>query len=473
MLPYEIIAKLEATDSKLEKQAIVEAAAVANDVEFFAGLRMCYDNMVTFGVKKVDSKNPPKKGEAEPRGLKWDTFVALANKLARRELTGDAAQVAIAHARNQATDAEWDGWYRRILIKDMKAGFSESTINKAVEKKYPQFAITLFETQLAKDCVDDEGNVDEAELKGLKLVDVKLDGMRCISIVYPTGEVKQFSRNGKELNNFDVIRAQLAKQAVFFAEPTVLDGEVMSSSFQDLMKQARRQTDVKADDAVLNLFDILTLREFQAGIGKHKQIDRSYSLAQWFEQLKDNMPNVNVLGQEMVDLDTEEGRARLAAINKAALVGKYEGIMLKDPEAVYECKRSKNWLKMKPFIEVSLTAVDVEEGKADSKFVGTMGAVVFEGTEDGKFIRVNVGGGFSIQQRAQIWATHTGKPVTWQKKVKGKWETITEQPEGEDIIGRVGEVRADAITKSDDKEHFSLRFPRFKIWRGFAKGEKL
>jgi DNA ligase 1 len=40
----------------------------------------------------------------------------------------------------------------------------------------------------------------------------------------------------------------------------VFDGEVMSSSFQDLMRQVHRKSDVAATDAVLHLFDILTLR---------------------------------------------------------------------------------------------------------------------------------------------------------------------------------------------------------------------
>jgi len=37
----------------------------------------------------------------------------------------------------------------------------------------------------------------------------------------------------------------------------------------------------------------------------------------------------------------------------------------------------------------------------------------------------------------------------------------------------LGEVRADALTKSDSNEFYSMRFPRFKIWRGTAPGEKL
>lgn len=462
--PWKTLAAIAATDSKNEKQALIAAEAVAKNDNFFRGLRLAYDPMVTFGVKQVEAKPTKRPSEPEPKGVDPVKFFELCQNLSMRKLTGDAAKVAINYVMNQATQEEWDGWYRLILIKDLKAGFSESTVNKAVEKTHPTYAIPVFEVQLAKDCVDDDGNVDESLFHGKKIIDVKLDGMRCISIVYPDGKVDQYSRNGKELLNFAKIKEQLSKNAIYFSEPVVLDGEVMGATFQDLMKQARRQTNVQADDSVLNLFDIITLTEFQAGKGVHKQIDRTYSLQAWHEKIADTMPNVTVVGCELVDLDTAEGEARLMEINKAALEAKVEGIMLKDPEAVYESKRSYNWLKMKPSISVDLIVVEVEEGKADSKFVGTMGALVCEGVDQGRKIRVNVGGGYSIQLRAQIWAMHTGKSVTWQKKEKGKWVTYTEQPGGT-IIGQTAEVKADAVTKSDSKDEYSLRFPRFLRFR--------
>jgi DNA ligase-1 len=42
----------------------------------------------------------------------------------------------------------------------------------------------------------------------------------------------------------------------------------------------------------------------------------------------------------------------------------------------------------------------------------------------------------------------------------------------EDLIGKIVEVRADAITQNQDGT-YSLRFPRFKGFRGFEVGEKL
>jgi len=62
--------------------------------------------------------------------------------------------------------------------------------------------------------------------------------------------------------------------------------------------------------------------------------------------------------------------------NKEAIEKGFEGIMLKDPEAKYVCKRDTAWLKQKPFIEVSLTVMSTEEGTGRNQ--GKMGALVCE-----------------------------------------------------------------------------------------------
>jgi DNA ligase-1 len=393
--------------------------------------------MITFGVKKV-----PEASASGP-GLSRDDFLNLAVQLSIRQLTGNAAQKAVQDAMNKATEEQWNGWYRRILIKDMRAGFSEKTVNTVVEKKYPNYAIPVFSCQLAHDSANHESKV-----AGDKLVEVKLDGVRVITIVYPDGRVDQYSRNGKELVNFPHIKEQISKNAESFTEAVILDGEVMSASFQDLMKMVHRKSDVKSDDAVLNLFDIITLKEFQAGRGQHRQFDRSVTLAAWFNQYNESMPNVTVVGQELVDLNSFVGQARFKQINQDAVDGGYEGIMIKDPEAVYECKRSVAWLKLKPFIEVSLKVVDVEEGTGRN--VGKLGALICEGEDDGKRIKVNVGSGFTDLHRDTYWTART------------------------ELVGQIVEVRADAATKSQDSEEtWSLRFPRFLRFRGFEPGEKL
>jgi DNA ligase-1 len=432
--PWEIIAELESTDSRLVKESVIKVASVQNNDTFFAGCRLALDSMITFGLKQV----PEKKG-ADGTGLEWDTFQELCDDLSTRRVTGNNARALVEAAMDRATQEQWNGWYRRILIKDLRCGVSEKTVNKMVGEEY---AIPVFSCQLAHDSANHESKVS-----GCRLIEVKLDGVRVITIVYPDGRVDQFSRNGKELVNFPHIKEQIARGIdAAFTEPMVFDGEVMSSSFQDLMKQVHRKDNVAADDAVLHLFDVVTLARFNEGHVPVSQELRSSALELWYRRHQDAMPNVTVVGQELVDLDTEAGQQRYREINAQAIEGGYEGIMLKDPKAYYECKRSVAWLKLKPFIEVSLNVVDFEQGTGRN--AGRLGAIICEGVDDDRRIRVNVGSGFSDINRDDYWLDR------------------------EAIIGHVAEVRADAVTQNQDGS-FSLRFPRFLRFRGFAPAEKI
>lgn len=434
--PWEVVAAIEADNSRLAKEAVVLKEAEAGNREFFDGCRLALDSMITFGLKQI----PEKKDEDGP-GLDWDSFSLIVTGFVNRSLTGNLARDTVANLMKSATKAQWNGWYRRILIKDMRAGFSEATINRVTEKDFPQYSVPVFSCQLAHDSANHESKV-----VGKKIIEVKLDGVRVITIVYPEGRVDQFSRNGKELVNFPHVKEQLAKIANGFTEPMVLDGEIMSGTFQDLMKQIHRKSSAKANDAVLNLFDALPLAQFETGESATTQEARSEWLKTWFAANESTLPNVTVVAQETVDLDTVDGQKRYKEINALAIAGGYEGIMLKDATAGYKCKRSVAWLKLKPFIEVSLTVTAVEEGTG--KNIGRLGALVCEGDDDGRRILVNVGSGFTDDQRIAFWAAR-----------------------GE-IVGDIVEVRADAITQNQDGT-YSLRFPRFLRFRGFDHGEKI
>lgn len=435
---YRVISSLEDHPSRLNKEAIILAQAEAGNSEFFEGARLALDPMITFGLKQI-----PEKKDEDGAGLPWDSFTLVLTGFVNRSLTGNLARDTVSKMMASATKAEWNGWYRRILIKDLRCGASEKTINKVVEKKYANYAIPVFGCQLAHDSANHESKV-----AGKKLIEVKLDGVRVITIVYPDGRVDMFSRNGKELLNFPHVTEQISAVVKKTPPPyaLVLDGEIMSSSFQDLMTQVHRKSDVKANDAILNLFDMCPLEDFELGFWDKSQTVRSQMVQAWVEQNNELLPNVTCLANELVDLDTDEGQLRYKEINAQAVTGGYEGIMIKDPEAGYECKRSVAWLKLKPFIEVSLEVVDVEEGTGRN--VGRLGAIVCQGVDDGKTIKVNVGSGFSDSDRDSYWSSR------------------------DSILGQIVEVRADAVTQNQDGT-YSLRFPRFLRFRGFEIGEKL
>jgi DNA ligase-1 len=432
MTPWQIIQDLEAHNLRSNKEQIIDTNR--DNAEFMEGCRLALDSMITFGLKQI-----PEKTNEDGPGLSWDAFTLALTGFVNRTLTGNTARDVINNMLNAATQEQWNYWYRRILIKDLRCGVSEKTINKVVKG-----AVPVFECQLSHDSANHESKVC-----GEKMIEVKLDGVRVITIVYPEGRVDQFSRNGKELLNFGHVKEQLSKVAHRFDGPMVLDGEIMSSSFQDLMKQVHRKDNVAATDAVLNLFDIIPLCMFEEGVADIPQLMRSQQLQSWYDEHASILPNVTVLQHEIVNISTPEGNQRFKEINAKAIEGGYEGIMIKEINAPYQCKRTTAWLKLKPFIEVSLTVTAVEEGTGRN--IGRLGAFVCCGDDDGKRIQVNVGSGFSDSDRDSFWASHV---------------------ENDSIINQIVEVRADAVTQNQDGT-YSLRFPRFLRFRGFVPGEKL
>jgi len=426
MQPYKIIKELESDNSRKFKEAVIAREDKTGNTEFFEGVSMAMDKLRTFGLKQV-----PESQQDGP-GLEWDTFLETTNQLENRTLTGNAARDRVDYLIGLATQDEWNHWYRRILIKDLRCGVTEKTINK-----FSKLQVPVFECMLA-----DDSKKHESKLKGQVFVEPKLDGVRVIAICdTEKDEVILMSRNGKELVNFPHINTQLYHLLGELDRSWVFDGEIMSADFQSLMKQIHRKGDAQTDDAVLNLFDCMPLQMFQQGECTEPLTKRK----EWLESF-DFGPNIRTI--ESVRFDLDEDYDKFMDYNKMCIDKGYEGIMIKPQNGVYECKRSSLWLKVKPFIEVSLKVVAVEEGTGRN--AGKLGALIVEGTDDGKFIRTNVGSGLTDEDREAFWK------------------------DTEKLIGQIVEVRADAVTQNQDAvDEYSLRFPRFLRFRGFEKNEKL
>lgn len=435
--PQTIIQRLEADNSRLAKEAIIEAAMNEGLDEFFEGIRMCLDKLYTFGVKQV-----PIKEEDGGQGLSWTNFKELAESLYRRQLTGHAARDAIKLAMDVATKEQWNDWYRRILISDLRAGVSEVTVNKIAKKlKKPEYSVPVFECQLAHDAAN-----HDSKLTGKKIVEPKLDGVRCLTVIdYEQQTVTQYTRNGKVLENFTHITEYLSRFINEFGRSMVLDGEVISGSFQELMRSVHRKYDVQAQDARLMLFDVVPLVEFKAGKSVMGQRRRSQFLKN-FENIFKDSGFIDIVPQREFDLDVFTDEIEFRDHMRELVEQGFEGVMIKSPDAPYETKRGTAWMKMKPFIEVSLTITEVEEGTGRNH--GRLGAVVCRGMDDNREIVVNVGSGFTDNDRRDFWDARDTLP------------------------GQIVEVRADAVTQNQDGT-FSLRFPRFLRFRGFKIGEKI
>ena len=428
MKPWKIIQELEADNSRLKKEAIIRHESDAENIRFFNGVGAALDGFRTFGVQKV----PVSKKDGT--GITQTEFDDVLRRLEDRTLTGNEMRDVIQDLCDRSNMEEWNDWYRRILIKDLRCGVTHKTINKHSTMKVP-----VFECMLA-----DDSKKHEKKMTGEVYVEPKLDGVRVITICdVDKDEVKMFSRNGKELVNFPKILQQFDEMLDQMSESMVFDGEVMSDDFQTLMREIHRKGGAKTDDAVLNLFDCLPLEHFKEGGSNNTLGQRK----EWLDGY-DYGPNISKVEYVKIDLDDDDGQKQFADYNKMCIDRGFEGIMIKPLGGIYECKRSSLWLKVKPFIEVSLTVKDVEEGTGRN--IGKLGALIVEGTDDGKFIKTNVGSGLTDQDRETYW----------QHKDK--------------LLGQVVEIRADAITQNQDTtREYSLRFPRFLRFRGFEIGEKM
>ena len=337
----------------------------------------------------------------------------------------------------QFDSVEWNNLCRRVIIKDLRCGISEKTLNKVLGNT--EWKIPVFTCQLATD-----SEKHTAKMKGIKRLEQKLDGVRVLAVVTKT-TVNLYSRNGKSFDNFphiveslEIIKNKFAK--LFSKNPMgfVLDGEIIGESFQALMKQAQRKSDVKTDGMTYSVFDVVPLIDFERGYWNAQQHKRLAVLEEYravFEELTDC---VRIMDGIEVDLDAEEGHDGMRRYAEDAVAAGFEGIMIKDLGAPYECRRSTFWMKLKPVYDYDLKVVAVEEGTGRN--VGKLGALVCEGTDDDRLIRCNVGTGLTDAQRDDYW---TNRSV---------------------IIGQTAVVLADAVTQNQDGS-YSLRFPRFKTFR--------
>jgi len=436
------IRDLESSDSRIHKEKVIEKALMAaklgsaNAQCFLFNCYEAYNPFHVFGVRQV----------AETQGLTdrpnpWPRFWALLESLRTRSVTGHDARDAITAMSEQFDSEEWNGLCRRVIIKDLRCGISEKTLNKVLGKT--EWKIPVFTCQLATDSNDHPN-----KMKGVKRIECKLDGVRVLALC-TKNRVTLYSRNGKPFENFPDIEEQLhrikGRISLETKGPFVLDGEIVGESFQALMKQAQRKDNARTKDMMYYIFDVIPLADFERGFWNAQQHKRTLMLSTNQEHIESE-PNLRVMPGMDVDLSTAEGQDIMRRFANDAVADGFEGIMIKDIGAPYECKRSSFWMKWKPVITVDLNIVGFEQGTGRN--AGRLGAIICEGVDNDRNIRVNVGSGLSDADRDEYWSAR------------------------DDLLGRVVEVAADAVTQNQDGT-YSLRFPRFVRFRGFEQGEKL
>ncbi len=456
MKTVDLIQQLETTSSLNEKKSLIMAAYHGGNREFFIGAKFAYNKLISFGVKKVPAIDADDDGS---NGFSFTDFTALANRLRKRELTGHAARDAMAAAAEVANVTEWNNFYRRVLLRDLKVSAGASLINAVLkdvarlDRSALDYIVPVFECQLAED-----SKKHPKKLTGEKLIDIKLDGARMLTVLdVESKTVTMFTRSGIETTRFPHIISALEAMIPSLPMSIVLDGEILSDTFQGLMSQFQRK-DAQTQHMKLGLFDIIPLTDFQKGkclIPQGKRHETLVELQTSGLLQKHTGDMVYVIPKMRVDLSTQAGQDSMRAYFDDAIKAGFEGIMIKDPQAPYEGRKWSGWLKWKPTISVTLEVVDLEQGAPDSEFHNTLGALVCEGIDDVDeksqiTIKTRCGSGFDKETRDAWWANPSL------------------------IKGFLVEIEADAVSLSKDSTTvYSLRFPRWKGFRGTIPGEKI
>lgn len=327
-------------------------------------LRLALDPFITFGVTDFDPA-------PEDAYSSMGHFEVL-EKLSTRELTGGEARRALGLSVRDL-DEEYHELVRRIVRKDLRCG-----IGPALVETFCPGLIRSFEVMRAVP-------LNKVKPKQGKpyIIEPKYDGLRAIAVIKGQS-VTILSRNGLEFTSVDHLKEPLLKLAK--GKDLFYDGELINGNFNSSSSAVRRKNQTNSDTQFY-LFDRLEADEW--GSTTREQGHRSMLLARDFESYKGDelqlVPSYRATPEEFMryyNLFLDKG---------------HEGAMVKDPMGHYRFKKHKDWIKIKPVNDVDLTVESLVQG--EGKYVGMLGAAIVK--YRGK--RVNVGTGFSDEEREQFW----------------------------------------------------------------------
>lgn len=267
-----------------------------------------------------------------------------------------------------------------IFTKDLKLGVSPTTFNKVWPGLIPTFSL-----QLAARFQNNPLNEGE-----YIYVTEKFDGIRCVCMIH-NGIIKFFTRQGKEITGLKDIENDIKRSGML---DVVIDGELLfNGDYVDSGDQYRKTTKIvnsKLDDKkqiTFNVFDIIPIDEFKKGesVSKYEHRRQVLSLMHETENIK-----VAPILYEGTD------HSQIMVQHKKMVENGREGVMV-NRNHVYQCKRTTSLLKVKVMDDVDLRVIGYEEGRGEN--IGRLGAFIV----DYKGHKVNVGSGYSKEQRIEFW----------------------------------------------------------------------
>lgn len=295
-------------------------------------------------------------------------------------------------------------FYTQMITKKYRLGADAKLVNKCIPGLIPTFDVMLGTP------------IEKVKLKGNEWLSIsrKLNGCRCAFV----GD-KCMTRQGKEYVGLDHIikDIKMLGYSDFFIDGELLyknkeklsDSEAFQKGTGIAMSKDNNKTDLK-----FVIFDMFPLEQFWQGKSElsYKERQKKYLKA----LNKDIIRALFTENIEIVPMFYEgKDHSQIWKWLDYAEENDFEGIML-NLDTPYECKRTKNLIKVKKFFSADLKCIAMEEGSGRNKC--TLGSLVC----DYKGYKINVGTGFSDSKREQFWL-NPGEVVGRIVTIKYKEET--------------------------------------------------
>lgn len=408
----ELIERVEKESGVRKKETIIKGWTASVDPELLETLRKvlkyAYDDFIRFGVGPPVTPPGLVKPTA-PRDISDPVVWQLLDHLRETQGSGSLGDktTLIMDVLEQLCD-ESQGILLGIIDKNLHCGINESTVNKLFPK-----LLTVFDVMLAAPF--SEKLVQQWPVR----CEVKWDGMRVLARVRrgAQDQVTFYTRSGREQFSMEGFKKTMlglgdaARQEMLVrglsAQEVWFDGELITGSFNDTVSQGRKKDDL-ITDGTFYVFDIMPP-------GFIEQTDQANAVLGTFEErrtlleslfadsmVREHFNSMRLSGHmcqiQLTPSYLASSVEEVWTFYRAARERKLEGLIVKSRQGLYVKKRHSNWMKMKAQETADLPVIGAFEGVG--KYAGMLGGLIvdFKGQE------VRVGGGFSDQQRRDLWA---------------------------------------------------------------------
>ena len=407
-------------------------------------LDVCFNPFITTKLHKLEMSNEI----IEEEFPGFETFKSLIEDLKKAPAANDALRSRANHLINctikeedLAEDISLRVILMKILTKRMNIGIGAKLINKTVGREL----IPDPSLMLASD--------DQKEIVGWDKIycEEKYDGVRVIAKGNMNGfqfytrafnELDKTKLSGIESDLIKVLRDSETSHDVFFdGELTDLNRKSVSGKVTQILKGTA--TDDIDKGFIFNVFDVEKPEVLESGKGSTPYLKRRQDLESLLGFLPQNS-SIKLARQWVADTMEEVHGIYDQIISLGG-----EGVILKCADHVYECKRSRNWVKLKQIQDCDLEIVGWYPG--EGKREGYIGGLIC--TDASRTLEVRIGSGFTdadLKSLSQNADDLIGRITAVQYN-----ETITDKFGGRSLfLPRFIEIRSDKNLPDDMSSMF-------------------